>query len=99
MAEEVILLFTNLCCKNKIYKNLYNGHWIESNSNKLIEIFSPVDGSLLGKVQAMTTEEVDMAIKNTKEAWQNWNSIQSCRSFRWKFWRNGNINDDGNIKR
>ena len=65
-------MFTNLCCKNKIYKNLYNGHWIESNSNKLIEIFSPVDGSLLGKVQAMTTEEVDMAIKNTKEAFISW---------------------------
>ena len=65
-------MFTNLCCKNKIYKNLYNGHWIESNSNKLIEIFSPVDGSLLGKVQAMTTEEVDMAIKNTTEAFISW---------------------------
>ena len=65
-------MFTNLCCKNKIYKNLYNGHWIESNSNKLIEIFSPVDGSLLGKVQAMTTEEVDMTIKNTKEAFISW---------------------------
>ena len=65
-------MFSNLCCKNKIFKNLYNGEWIESNSKKLIEIFSPVDGSSLGKVQAMTTEEVDMAIKNTKEAFISW---------------------------
>ena len=65
-------MFSNLRNTDKIYKNLYNGEWIESSSQKLIEIFSPVDGSSLGKVQAMTTEEVDMAIKNTKEALKSW---------------------------
>ena len=57
---------------DNIYKNLINGEWTESKSGNLIEIYSPVDNSLLGKVQAMTKEEVDVAISSAKEAQNKW---------------------------
>lgn len=50
---------------NKIYKNLYNGKWIEYNTEP-IDIFSPVDGSLVGKIQSMEEKEVDASISNAK---------------------------------
>lgn len=65
-------MFKKIFTNDMIYKNLYNGNWIESSSNKLIEIKSPVDGSLVGKVQAMSKEEIDRAIANSKEAGIKW---------------------------
>ena len=41
------------------FKNLVNGEWITSNSNKYIDIYSPVGNCLVGKVPSMTKEEVD----------------------------------------
>ena len=49
-------------------KKLLNGQWIESESGKYIDINSPLDGSLLGRVPAMSKEEVDLAIEGCKEA-------------------------------
>jgi len=65
-------MFKNLCNEEKVYKNLYNGEWVESSTNKLIEVKSPVDGQLIGKIQAVSKEEVDKAIANTKEAGKAW---------------------------
>lgn len=65
-------MFTKLCDQNKVYKNLLGGEWVESESGKLIEIISPVDGSLIGRVQAMTQNEVDRAVENTKESLPLW---------------------------
>ena len=48
--------------KNGEYKNLVNGKWVESSSKELISISSPVDGSLVGKVQAMSMEEADVVV-------------------------------------
>lgn len=39
-----------------VYKNLINGEWISSRSGKLIRITSPVDGTLIGEVQAITKD-------------------------------------------
>ncbi len=57
------------------FKNLVDGKWITSDSNKFIEIYSPVGNCLVGKVPAMTKEEVDFAIKNAKEAQVAWKSV------------------------
>lgn len=65
-------MFSNIFSHNMVYKNLYNGKWVESSTKKLIEIKSPVDGSLVGKVQAMSKEEVDKSIFNSKEAGIKW---------------------------
>ena len=63
-------MFNELKTKENVYKNLINGKWVESNSRKPIEIYSPIDNSLVGKVQSMTKHEVDEVIKNTKECIQ-----------------------------
>ena len=57
------------------FKNLVDGKWITSDSNKFIEIYSPVGNCLVGKVPSMTREEVDFAIKNAKEAQVAWKSV------------------------
>ena len=37
-----------------LFKNIVNGDFYDSNSTELIEIRSPLDSSVLGKVQAMS---------------------------------------------
>ncbi|WP_072993598.1 NADP-dependent glyceraldehyde-3-phosphate dehydrogenase [Clostridium cavendishii] len=68
-------MFQELCCENKNYRNLINGKWQETSSGKLIEIKSPVDDSLVGRIQSMSTEEVDFAIENAKEAQKSWKKV------------------------
>lgn len=58
--------------QDKVYGNMLNGQWVTSETGKTIEIKSPVDDSLIGHVQAMSQEEVDRAIANTKEALKTW---------------------------
>lgn len=58
--------------ENKVYRNMLNGQWVTSDSGKTIEIKSPVDGSLVGHIQAMTQAEVDRSVANTKEALLTW---------------------------
>lgn len=65
-------MFDKIKNNDKLYRNLINGEWKESNSGKFIEIKSPIDDSLLGKVPAMTTDEVDEAIEYAKEAQKEW---------------------------
>lgn len=72
---EIKVSFKDISSEDKVYKNLYDGKWIESNTDKLIEIKSPINGDFLGKVQSMSKEEVDLAIKNSKEAQKLWSEI------------------------
>ncbi|WP_040197310.1 NADP-dependent glyceraldehyde-3-phosphate dehydrogenase [Candidatus Soleaferrea massiliensis] len=65
-------MFRKLCNDRKVYHNLYDGEWVSSESGELIEIFSPVDGSSLGKIQSMTRDEVDRAIRSTKNNLETW---------------------------
>lgn len=67
-------MFKNIS-DNGIYKNLYNGKWIQSSTGNLVEVHSPVDGSLVGKVQAMSEEEVDKAIVESKKAQKEWADV------------------------
>lgn len=57
---------------NNEFKKLLNGQWVESKSKNYIEIISPIDNSFLGKVPAMSKEEVDLAIENSKETQKTW---------------------------
>ncbi|MDV4152254.1 NADP-dependent glyceraldehyde-3-phosphate dehydrogenase [Clostridium sp. AL.422] len=57
------------------FKNLVDGKWITSDSNKFIEIYSPIGNCVVGKVPAMTREEVDFAISNAKEAQKPWKNV------------------------
>ncbi len=66
-------MFENILSGNT-YKSLINGEWIESDSKKTIEIYSPTDKSLVGKIQAFSKDEVDKIIENSKKAQKAWGS-------------------------
>lgn len=55
-----------------VYKNLFNGEWIKSRSESTIDVHSPVNSDVIGKVQAMTKDEIDKTIENSKIAQKNW---------------------------
>lgn len=55
-----------------VYKNLLNGQWVETNSNKLIRVNAPHDDSYIGEIQAMTPEEVDTAFLGAREGFKKW---------------------------
>lgn len=68
-------MFNCIKCENNVFKNLINGEWVGSKENNYIEIYSPLDNSLVGKVPAMTKEEVDNVIKVAKEAQRDWSKV------------------------
>ena len=65
-------MFQHMCDQEKTYCNLYDGKWVPSSPSKFLEIYSPVDGSLVGRVPAMSREDVDRAIANSKEGLPRW---------------------------
>lgn len=68
-------MFKQLACENKNYRNLIDGEWQSTKTNNLIEIKSPIDGSLVGRIQSMSKEEVDFAINSAKEAQKKWRTV------------------------
>ncbi|OOM80719.1 NADP-dependent glyceraldehyde-3-phosphate dehydrogenase [Clostridium sp. BL-8] len=68
-------MFNCIKCENNNFKNLINGEWVGSKDNKSIEIYSPLDNSLLGSVPAMSKEEVDNVINIAKEAQKTWSKV------------------------
>lgn len=54
------------------YKFYLNGEWRESSSGQTIDIVSPYLHEVIGKVQAITRDEVDEAIASAKEAQKDW---------------------------
>ncbi|MFH1513019.1 MAG: NADP-dependent glyceraldehyde-3-phosphate dehydrogenase [Bacillota bacterium] len=65
-------MFQHMCSPDKTFCNLYNGKWVEASLSKYLEIYSPVDGSLVGRVPAMSREDVDRAIANSKDGLPVW---------------------------
>lgn len=59
-------------CNGSEYCNLVGGKWISSRSGRTIDILSPVDGSLVGRIQANTKEEVDEVIRTSKLGAKEW---------------------------
>ena len=58
--------------KENCYYNSIDGCWRPSQTGKTIEIFSPIDGTLIGKVPSMTKEEVDEVMASSKAAQRMW---------------------------
>ena len=57
------------------YKYYINGQWKYSDSKETISIISPYTNEEVGKVQAITQEEADLAIKSAKEAQKEWANL------------------------
>lgn len=51
----------------------FNGKdWIPSSSGKTVEVHSPIDGSLVGSLQSVTTTEIDDVMKKAKTVQPTW---------------------------
>ena len=57
-------------CQDKQYKNLFNGDWVTSIDT--IDVFSPVDNSLIGNIPAMNFDEINLSISNSKFSQKKW---------------------------
>lgn len=66
-------MFSNLVGEERKFRNLINGKWC--GSENFIEIYCPVDGQLVGKVPAMTKEEVDFVVKVARHAQSKWRDV------------------------
>lgn len=60
----------------KIYRNIVNGKEYERQNEKFIEIHSPIDGSVLGKVVAMSQGDIDRVMEISKEKQEEWAAFQ-----------------------
>lgn len=58
--------------QEKIFGNLIAGEWSISQGNKPIDVLSPVDGSLVGRLSSMSQKELDEAIAAAKHAQKSW---------------------------
>ncbi|CAM3816963.1 NADP-dependent glyceraldehyde-3-phosphate dehydrogenase [Alicyclobacillus pomorum] len=54
------------------YHFLLNGNWGQSASNRFIDVVSPNDGCVAGRIPAMTKEEVDLAVQGAVQAQKQW---------------------------
>ena len=61
--------------ENNVYKNIVAGKYYDSKEGVLIEIKSPIDNSLVGKIQALSIDDVNDIIENAKEAQKTWKKV------------------------
>ena len=53
-------------------RNYIGGQFVEVNTNKRLEVISPVDGTLLSKVPMSSAKDLDEAVKAAKAAFPAW---------------------------
>lgn len=56
--------------KENHYCNLFNGEWVSN--KKTIDVFSPINNTILGTVPAMSKEDIDKIIENSKASQLKW---------------------------
>ena len=74
-------LFSNLS-DNKTpptYKYFDGEKWTNSLSGKFVEIRSPIDNEILGKIPSLTLAEIDKTILKLKEGQKNWQKTAASR--------------------
>lgn len=53
-------------------KNYINGEWVESTTDKLLDIENPSTGEIIGKVPMSTADETKAAVEAAYDAWWSW---------------------------
>jgi len=61
------------------YKYFIGGEWKTSASGNTLEVRSPIDGSLVGRIQACTKEEAAAVVEDAAKSWQAWNDLTVSR--------------------
>lgn len=68
-------MFSGLIGQERKFRNLIDGKWRDSNNGNFIEIKSPIDGDIVGRVPSMTKEEVDKVIMAAQKATAVWKDV------------------------
>ncbi|MFA7255071.1 MAG: NADP-dependent glyceraldehyde-3-phosphate dehydrogenase [Candidatus Omnitrophota bacterium] len=68
-------MFRCLFSEGQKYKNLLSGKWVDPKSKQWDKIFSPVDGSVVGEVPAMSRDEADEFLKSAAAAQKTWATV------------------------
>jgi glyceraldehyde-3-phosphate dehydrogenase (NADP+) len=55
-----------------VYRYFNGTEWLESKSGKRVGVFSPIDNSIVGELQVVTTEEIDAAVEKSRVAQKAW---------------------------
>jgi malonate-semialdehyde dehydrogenase (acetylating)/methylmalonate-semialdehyde dehydrogenase len=55
-----------------VLKNFVNGEWVDSTSDKVIDIENPSTGEIIGQVPMSTADETKAAIEAAHDAWHSW---------------------------
>src|SRR5665647_1164441 len=58
--------------KYEIARNFINGNFVDSSSQKYLDVISPLDGSLLSKVCISNSKDLDEAVAVAKKAFVTW---------------------------
>jgi malonate-semialdehyde dehydrogenase (acetylating) / methylmalonate-semialdehyde dehydrogenase len=66
-------------------KNYVDGEWVESKTERFLDIHNPATGGVIGKVPLSTKEEVDKAIKAAHDAYWDWRSTPPIVRARYMF--------------
>jgi succinate-semialdehyde dehydrogenase/glutarate-semialdehyde dehydrogenase len=56
-------------------RGFVNGEWVSADSGRTIEVTNPADGSVLGTVPDMGTQETRRAIEGANRAWPAWRAM------------------------
>lgn len=71
MPEEFFAAIRNLATP-PVYRFFNGKDWVESTSGKMVEVHSPIDGSVLGLLQIVTTQEIDAVMAASKTGQAGW---------------------------
>lgn len=69
----------------KILKNYVNGKWIDSKSQRLLNVEDPGTGLILARVPMSTKREVDYAVKSAQEAFGKWRIVPVTKRMEYLF--------------
>jgi malonate-semialdehyde dehydrogenase (acetylating)/methylmalonate-semialdehyde dehydrogenase len=58
--------------KYQATRNFINGEFVDAQSQKLIDVISPLNGELLSKLHLSTSNDLDNAVKAAKKAFPSW---------------------------
>ncbi|MFV0387164.1 MAG: CoA-acylating methylmalonate-semialdehyde dehydrogenase [Pyrinomonadaceae bacterium] len=61
--------------KYETVNNYYNGEPVRSDSSESLDVYSPLDGSLLSKVPMSSAGELDDAVSSAKKAFPAWSAL------------------------
>lgn len=69
----------------KVLKNYIDGEWIESLSEKSLEVRNPATTEVIARVPLSSAEEVEKAVQSAKKAFQEWRETTPYTRARYMF--------------